>query len=80
LNMVRPQQQPFSRWVEETLGLPVQAVLPWAPEECEGAIASACPVVLKYPQSPLAAAYQVLAEQVGHAASQGLVLAGPAND
>jgi DNA-binding response OmpR family regulator len=80
LNMVRPQQEAFSQWVEETLGLPVKAVLPWAPEDCEEAIASGCPVVLGRPQSPLATAYQALAEQVGQAANRGLAMAGPVND
>jgi CheY-like chemotaxis protein len=80
LNMVRPQQESFSPWVEETLGLPVKAVLPWMPEDCEEAVASGDPVVLSYPQSPLAAAYRALTEQVGQAVSQGPVVASLAHD
>jgi Flp pilus assembly CpaE family ATPase len=63
LNMVRADD-PWWQPAAERLGLPVAAVLPWSPEECSRAVAQRTPVALGQPGSPLAAAFQSLADQV----------------
>jgi Flp pilus assembly CpaE family ATPase len=74
LNLARDDQGAFQHHAEKTLGLPVRAVLPWSPRDCEEAVSNHRPVVLGRPQSPLAMAFQALAEQitqVAHASLKG---------
>ncbi len=71
LNMMRAEQRSFQVQVEKTLGLPVKAVLPWAPEECAEAVSTHRPVMLGHPRSPLASAIEGLAEQVVQVAESG---------
>jgi CheY-like chemotaxis protein/MinD-like ATPase involved in chromosome partitioning or flagellar assembly len=59
--------------VEEALGLPVAAVLPWSPQECARAVADCEPVLLSSPDSGLAAAYRRLAQKaIGNMQEQPL--------
>jgi pilus assembly protein CpaE len=49
-------REPFVKQVEQALGLPVAAVLPWSPDQS--------PLMLSQPGSPLATAIHTLAQQV----------------
>ncbi len=68
VNMAQPRQEPFAKQVEQVLGLPAAAVLPWAPQECEQAVQTRNPVVLSAPGSALSAAIQELARDIRQAA------------
>ncbi len=71
LNKVRAGQRSFLEQVESTLGLPIRAVLPWSPEECEEAVSSRRPMVLAHPQSTFSRAIRALADKIVQAASMG---------
>jgi MinD-like ATPase involved in chromosome partitioning or flagellar assembly len=64
LNMLNSDQRAFQKEVEEMLGLPVAAVLPWSPEECTQAAESGRPVVLSFPESSLAREFDALGQQI----------------
>jgi pilus assembly protein CpaE len=68
VNMAQSRQEPFAKQVEQVLVLPVAAVLPWAPQECEQAVQTRNPVVLSAPGSALSAAIQELARDIRQAA------------
>lgn len=68
VNMAQPQQLPFAKQVEQVLGLPTVAILPWAPQECEQAVEAQKPVVLGAPNSPLSVAIHELAQDIRQAA------------
>jgi CheY-like chemotaxis protein/MinD-like ATPase involved in chromosome partitioning or flagellar assembly len=63
LNMATADDQSWQQAAERS-GLPVAAVLPWSPEECNRAVAQRTPVVLGQPGSALAAAFQSLADRI----------------
>jgi CheY-like chemotaxis protein len=63
LNMVQAGDRSWQQ-AAERLGLPVAVALPWSPEECSRAVAQRMPVVLGQPGSPLAAAFQSLADRI----------------
>lgn len=77
LNLARDNQEAFQRQVEKTLGLPVRAVLPWSPWECEEAVSNHRPVVLSHPQSSMTVAFQALAEQITQVAHASLKEGAP---
>jgi CheY-like chemotaxis protein/MinD-like ATPase involved in chromosome partitioning or flagellar assembly len=64
LSMVDANRESLTRQVEAELRMPVATVLPWSPQECAGAVSSGKPVVLSYPDSPIAQAFQTLTRQV----------------
>jgi twitching motility two-component system response regulator PilH len=64
LNMVRPEQVPIQRQIEQLWNGPVPAVLPWTPEECNQALAVQQPLVLEQPDSTLGTAIKGLAQQI----------------
>jgi CheY-like chemotaxis protein len=64
LNMAHADGKAVRQQVEKVLDLPVAAMLPWSPQECERAIRDCKPVVLSDPESPLTKSFQSLARQV----------------
>jgi pilus assembly protein CpaE len=64
LNMVSSNPHAVQQQVEKALGLPLTAVLPWSPQECSRAVSSHKPVVLSYPDSPLAMSLRSLGQRV----------------
>jgi DNA-binding response OmpR family regulator len=67
LNVVNSDPYALQQQVEKALGLPVMAVLPWSPQECARAEANHKPVVLSYPESPLARELWILGQRVAQA-------------
>jgi CheY-like chemotaxis protein len=63
LSMMKADSRFLPQKVAEVLGLPVAALIPWAPQEYAQAVADGRPVVLSHPDSPLARAFQELARQ-----------------